>query len=576
MKLAWVYGCLPPLDWDEDIEREANGAQLALWNELVEIERTRRRGQEAIWRRDPPHAAILDRLAAIEARLAAIPRRRASEPERAERTALFAEQRTLWSEAKPLRAEALKPPIEAIYVTAMPFVSDLSATLAVLQLVSLIGAKTSARAGPEFVALNEARYMAITAARRASGLWWGNYNAVTSAFDVALGRLGPGEMVQLHEPDYDARLTNQIQGGISAENWLSFGHAQAWLSPMPPHSALLSRGAGRKGRLRLLTITAWSRARQRRTVSLPLVWHRSFPPDAVIMQIIVQRRAILHDARGAQRQNCRWQAIFVLDVDGPLEYRDRKSRLVTMMPVLQDTACGIDIGWRQMPSGLRIAAVAGSDGIAEEVLLPTAWLTRRAALERLDACDDHRRAAKHHGLDELLAERREIYRCAAARIARRWRVVAIDAAIKPLARRKRVEEGTELPPIVRRLRHWAAPALLAQEIERAVKVRGGTVLWAKGASTITCHRCGHVNRGIPEGWRADLQWRCQGCRHLWDQDHNAARVLLAAALDSSAMPSVTLESKQNKGLRTARLTRRRSARKLPDKPLESEEELVED
>ena len=75
---AWVYGCLRPLDWDDDCEREAATDQAKLWNTLVAIETNRRVQEDALYRRHPLLAPIMDRLDAIEVRLVELPRRAAS------------------------------------------------------------------------------------------------------------------------------------------------------------------------------------------------------------------------------------------------------------------------------------------------------------------------------------------------------------------------------------------------------------------------------------------------------------------------------------------------------------------
>jgi transposase len=81
-----------------------------------------------------------------------------------------------------------------------------------------------------------------------------------------------------------------------------------------------------------------------------------------------------------------------------------------------------------------------------------------------------------------------------------------------------------------------------------------------------CHRCGHVNTP-PPSWRGDLIWRCTSCKALWDQDENAARNLLAAAVGASGDAAVTVAARENKGLRRGRITRKGSARKSPPKSL---------
>ena len=184
------------------------------------------------------------------------------------------------------------------------------------------------------------------------------------------------------------------------------------------------------------------------------------------------------------------------------------------------------------------------------------------ALRWLDRLD----YAVAHGIDEATAERRELYRVAAKRITERYSLLAVDAEIKPLARR-RLAGTREMPPAVRRMRAWAAPGVLAAELARAATARGAQLRYATGRSTQTCHNCGHINTAWPANMRAELVLRCAECGKLWDQDENAARILCAAASAESAPAEVTLAAHENKGLRRARMTRKNSARKPAGNPL---------
>jgi hypothetical protein len=101
--VSWLYGLLPPLDWDEECEREASAGQRHLWNALVAIEQERRAGEDCLCRSDRRLGQIMERLDAIERRLAEMPRRGTTEAERAEHRTLRAEQSALRGEANPLR-----------------------------------------------------------------------------------------------------------------------------------------------------------------------------------------------------------------------------------------------------------------------------------------------------------------------------------------------------------------------------------------------------------------------------------------------------------------------------------------
>ena len=567
---------MPPRGWDDACEFEAAAGQRQLWNALVSLEDQRRRGEETLYRTDQQLAHILDQLDAIAARLRVIPRRGAVQAERDERRALFTERSMLWAQAKPLRA-------------------------------ALRRAKES-----EFRQLYDRRYAAITTARQQSGLWWCNYNAVCAAFDVAVARLGLGENVRRHESDNgDARLVNQIQNGVRVRDFLAHGHAQVRLDPLPTDDRLLMRGAGVRGKLQLLSVTVHSAGRgTRKTATFPIVWHRDLPgEESIIKQIVVQRRRIADT--GPHRD--RWQAIFTCSVI-PDELPDNAARhhhlAIDSEAAGTMQIAGIDLGWRLVDGGVRVATLAGTDEVEDCIVLPRRLIERRSRLAELASAARHqlnriaralgvaetRAAVKAalepgpmpddarelirldraiaHGLDEWASERREFYRIAAKGIAEKYRFVANDGQIKTLARR-RLDAAPELPPMARRMRSWAAPGELAREIARAVEARGGQVLYARGRSTAVCHKCRYDNTPVPRDWRIAVFWRCHGCGELWDQDLNAARNLCTGAVVQLSAPeaigvdaAITFAVKENKGLRRSRLTRKSERSQIAAEPID--------
>jgi transposase len=188
---------------------------------------------------------------------------------------------------------------------------------------------------------------------------------------------------------------------------------------------------------------------------------------------------------------------------------------------------------------------------------------------RAELCENltvwlHHRIEYADLVDKLSAWRREIYRVAAKAIAERFAIVAVDRiAMQVLARNK------EMPREVRKLRGWAAPYDLAAEIRRAVAAVGGRFLEVGGATTRTCHRCGHHNVGRTDARRSDLIWQCEKCLALWDQDENAARNVLAAASGKTALVASASRARKTGLFPRARLTRKGSARKPDDNPLDN-------
>lgn len=147
--------------------------------------------------------------------------------------------------------------------------------------------------------------------------------------------------------------------------------------------------------------------------------------------------------------------------------------------------------------------------------------------------EQHLYAWQEHLRDQALRRRREYYRVFAADLARRYaEVILEDFDLAQVARRRRDAEGqpgpaAELTAIARRHRQWAAVSELRQAVLSACQREGVTVTIVSGAwTTVTCHRCGLAD---PFDKR-ELVHRCRGCGAEWDQDENAAVLLLHRAM----------------------------------------------
>jgi len=156
-----VYRCglRDPLDWGRDCDDQLY-LMTRLWNTLVEIEHAHREAYFAATASDPVVAAIeaeitglerlLEQLYAQRAELRKAARKRVRTPELDERIAeLKAKLKARRAEAKEARKaarETIKPQLET---------------------------------------LEAERREAVKVARNASGLWWGNYNAVCADYDRA-------------------------------------------------------------------------------------------------------------------------------------------------------------------------------------------------------------------------------------------------------------------------------------------------------------------------------------------------------------------------------------------------------
>ncbi|PZM90038.1 MAG: transposase [Actinobacteria bacterium] len=136
--------------------------------------------------------------------------------------------------------------------------------------------------------------------------------------------------------------------------------------------------------------------------------------------------------------------------------------------------------------------------------------------------------------DELLAERREIYRVIAAQLARRYRRLLLeDLDLRAFARRDGVDAGSdELVMVQTARRHQrvlAAPHVLRGALVNAfVREHGpeAVVRIDPAYTTQTCPGCGQVHEFDAA---RQLIVTCPACGETWDQDARACANLLGAA-----------------------------------------------
>jgi rubrerythrin len=526
---------------------------------LVAIEHAFQASKRALWASlDPRIAADQDRESALAALL-----------------------NDLYREAKAIRKDALAR-VETPEITARIDVAK-TKQHEVWSRLKTVRAATLRTHSQAFDDLNQERHEQLTAARRQTPLWWGNYNAVEASFDEATRRLGPGENLRAREGlQPRGRLTNQIQGGLRWSDFVTAGHAQVRLGP----AAHLTNGRQRR-QWRVLSFTVRTNPDKRRSdpdyrvmVTLPVCLHRPIPDDAIIKTVTVTRdRRVLWSHLGGdkpQPNHWKWHVVFVV-VEPETETQP-------------GIVAGVDIGWRKFPDGIRVATICGADGSRRHYIVPLTWIDdRQRQAERLGilrknfnnqltarpdlvnsehprvsdlvkaswqvgdpALDEWRRNDRrerysvNNRITRLNRQRQHLYRIWAKEIAEQFGTVAIDGnSIKQMA------EAKVQRPMARQ-RTLCAVSELVAEISRAVKAAGGIVLKVKGRSTQQCHRCGHINN-LTQQQRLDLIWRCRVCGDLWDQDINAAINLLDFAAGRAS--GLVASEPTNKPKRARRIRR---------------------
>jgi hypothetical protein len=557
------YVLAPPLDWDDDCERELR-LQDDLWNKLVEIERAHRQAFIALTVNDP---LVQSAEAAVKAGLGELD--------------ALKKERTAGRSA--YRKKGDTDGLDAAIHSARDHLKRCS------QAAKEARRAARAKLKPKIAALNAARFAAVKAARNASGLWWGNYNAVCASYEharnAALKRSG-----ELHFRPYhgEGRITNQIQGGITVAELSAGAHSQVSLrQPMEGewHSPdIVPIPGSRRDRVSrmVLTVTIFTRGRVRKNVRWPIFLNRPIPDGAVIKQVVIHRRTVSHHVR--------WTATFTC-------------RQPSSSGLMGKRVVAIDFGWRRLNVGMRVATVM-DDSAHEFVILPDDlvsvhdWLDgqkkHRAAvhdgmIERLRvlpwpdappalqamaqwwgaiptnrlvprhtarlvltwrdhaawrpqdfaAADEWRRHDKRiwerltHRSNRAQRHRLDLYRKAAKHIVDGAGIVILkDFRLDRIAQRTANDLPRNVNATMQRNRAIAGTSVLRQWIEIEAGKVGAQIHLHRGVSTWLCSVCGH--RLQPKD-PSRLHQQCPHCSHAFDQDLEACRNMLAPWKASAAL-----------------------------------------
>lgn len=546
--LIYRYRLGQPIDLDPDC-LEHLWLQNKLWNALVEIDQqSRQRYRELLG----SHADIEPK----EQELAQLKDQQAQ---------LREKRKTLRSTLRKLQDPQLVPLDEALRELA-PRIQALSEQL-----------RDSRRAVKEefaapLKALEQERRSRAETARKTSGLWYCNSNAVFEAYDRARVRaMREGTQLRFHGFRGEGRFTVQLIGGESISRVLSGQCSQVHLSLVPTEHSQHS-----------LTVAIYSVDRHFRTVTFPVQYHRPLPPDATLQALTVTRHRI--------GTRFRHHVVF----------RMRVPAQPFAVHAYPERRCAINLGFRERPDGtLRVGMLINERGQFRELCLPRKILEIRDRLERLRGARDTHfttivariRALwpeRPHGasaeltermtgflrapkpairklaaliwwwrtdtamlrywpllrdeieawrvadkkayereaneLDQVLAHRRDYYRTLARELTREFGEIRLGKVnLRQMARLESPEGAkNELHARSRRNRQRAALYELQSEIKQQAVKSGSVLITVAPPYSSTCARCGE-----PLATGADLLVRCpQG--HLWDQDELAATNIFAA------------------------------------------------
>ena len=573
--LVRQYGLLTPIDWGADCQ-EHLWLQNKLWNTLVQIDQTARGRYFALMSAEPDVDEIERRLLALK-----------EEKER-----LLSEKKTLRKEAR--KKAGVDTSVQDIRIAEIsPNIRELAREAKEKR------AEARARLKPEIDRIEDSRRSDVKAARNASGLWWGNYNAVCASYETARVRaMKSGAELKFHSFDGTGRFTCQIQGGMTVSEFFS-GEKQALVSADPVSPAAFwhpSRGERRRAARTILRITVYTGKDAagkpyRRMLSFPMVVHREIPENATIKQLVVSRKRVGTEFR--------WSITLTCTLAGSGQPGGRPE---------ESEACGIDLGWRLVPEGLRVATIASSTGV-RHIVLPEKALKRMDHTEDLKSRIDqelnrvmawfrsqwpalapsfpedlrelflrHVRAPKvsgrklagsilswrdrhpdfrpdllsaletwrknnkrltqemDHLRDKIQAWRTDFYRNEAKRIAGSYSVVGIENFdLREVVKLETPEGEKTDQPALARANRVRASVSDLRKWIRLQAVKTGATV-REIPSKDTTRACWKCAHVNRSSDPGALVWMCEACGERWDQDENAARNIREAARANGKHP----------------------------------------
>ena len=328
------YGLLNPINWGDDCFEHLY-LQTKLWNRLVEIDRESREKYRAIVGTDEAVTEIGSKITDVKTRL----------------SNMDTQRKELRKENRSKKGIHTEPLNEAIKV-AKAELKELSVQAKEIRAAARERIKAASTALKDN---DDLRKELVKEARNASGLWWGNYNAVCNSYDTARSKaMKEGAELKFHRFDGSGRFTCQIQGGMTTEELLAGkypiaqvrlvdGSTWAEAAGKRPITTMLQEVGSRRDSRQygILSVTIYTykdeQGSHRRSLDFPIILHRVLLENATLKQLSVNRRKVGTDFK--------WSVTFTFTGDGAGAHSTAATGKST---------CGVNLGWKQVDGGLRL------------------------------------------------------------------------------------------------------------------------------------------------------------------------------------------------------------------------------
>ena len=224
--------------------------------------------------------------------------------------------------------------------------------------------------------LDAERKERVKAAQAASELYWCNYDDVVASYQTARRR--PGDLRFHAWARARGKVSVRYQTGLPVAG--AFGDDTRFQLQPVPETAYTSPVRGERRRLARSVARIRIGSDERRApiwLELPVVLHRAIPAGSMVRSVSVTRERIgANWPEGRVGSAWRWQlnvCVSVPDADPRSGARG---------------SVALDVGWRRVPDGLRVAAWRNQQGQAGELVLPQRWIDQMARVDDLRSLRD--------------------------------------------------------------------------------------------------------------------------------------------------------------------------------------------
>ena len=206
----------------------------------------------------------------------------------------------------------------------------------------------------ELAQLEKERWAVVKELGKGSGLYWCNLEDVVNSYDIGRKKAkAAGGELRFHRWDGTGKVTVRFQKGLLVNEMFSCTNNLLQVDPVDKdawHNPV--RAIRRKKSRTRVRLRACSENKKPLFIELPVVLHREIPEDALIRTASVIREKV--------GMRYRYKLNLVLELLGENTNR--------ILPALEGTAA-IDLGWRTVKDGLRVAYLVDDKGHSEELIL---------------------------------------------------------------------------------------------------------------------------------------------------------------------------------------------------------------